>query len=289
LAFSVDTAPGSGRNPPRRPRPKKPLAEPSFCRKSGGVSRYKKSFFFPLQNFHFSNAAAQTVSGDISLATNGATTLAATGTAGTYAQVTTDAKGRVTSGTATLPISAGGTGQTTGGGLRNVSSANIMAGSFQVSGGAVTNGFWDQGGGPGQNGIDFNGGEIELRYGGTVLARLYNSPNQFLMFSSIVPAFSQDNVLTLGASGQTFSQVWTHALITLGTSTGAITATGWTNTTGSKCFVNLIGSSSTFTIYDNSGTAWATNASFTRVITVPLQAGGKITSASGLSGTWHVQ
>jgi hypothetical protein len=40
-------------------------------------------------------------------------TLSSVGTAGTYAQVTTDAKGRVTSGTATLPVSAGGTGQTT--------------------------------------------------------------------------------------------------------------------------------------------------------------------------------
>ena len=44
--------------------------------------------------------------------TQGATVLTAAGTAGTYAQVATDAKGRVTNGTAILPITAGGSGQT---------------------------------------------------------------------------------------------------------------------------------------------------------------------------------
>ena len=42
----------------------------------------------------------------------GATVLSAAGTAGTYARVTTDAKGRVTSGATILPVTAGGTGQT---------------------------------------------------------------------------------------------------------------------------------------------------------------------------------
>ena len=83
-----------------------------------------------------SNAAAQTVSGDISLATNGAATLAATGTAGTYAQVTTDAKGRVISGTATLPIGAGGTGQTTAGAALNALSGASLTSSNTISGGS---------------------------------------------------------------------------------------------------------------------------------------------------------
>ena len=51
------------------------------------------------------------LNGDVT-GTQGATVLSAVGTAGTYAQVTTDAKGRVTSGAATLPVTAGGSGQT---------------------------------------------------------------------------------------------------------------------------------------------------------------------------------
>lgn len=60
-----------------------------------------------------SNAAAQSVSGDLTLSTNGTAVLAATGTAGTYAQATFDSRGRETSGATVLPINAGGTGQTT--------------------------------------------------------------------------------------------------------------------------------------------------------------------------------
>jgi len=63
-----------------------------------------------------SNAAAQAVSGDLTLATNGSASLTASGTAGTYAQATFDSKGRETSGAAVLPINAGGTGQTTASG-----------------------------------------------------------------------------------------------------------------------------------------------------------------------------
>jgi hypothetical protein len=46
-------------------------------------------------------------------------TLINVGTAGTYAQVTTDANGRVTSGVATLPLANGGTGATTQAGAAN--------------------------------------------------------------------------------------------------------------------------------------------------------------------------
>ncbi len=73
-----------------------------------------------------SNALPQAIGGDLTISTNGTATLAAAGTAGTYAQVSTDAKGRVTSGTTTLPITAGGSGQTSAGGLRTV------AGGVQV-------------------------------------------------------------------------------------------------------------------------------------------------------------
>ena len=51
------------------------------------------------------------LSGDVT-GPQGATVLSAAGTAGTYARVTTDAKGRVTSGATILPVTAGGSGQT---------------------------------------------------------------------------------------------------------------------------------------------------------------------------------
>ena len=51
------------------------------------------------------------LSGDVT-GPQGATVLSSAGTAGTYARVTTDAKGRVTSGATILPVTAGGSGQT---------------------------------------------------------------------------------------------------------------------------------------------------------------------------------
>jgi hypothetical protein len=57
-------------------------------------------------------AAAVTMGGDATMSSSGSLVFSSIGTAGTYAQVVTDAKGRVTSGTATLPVNAGGTGQT---------------------------------------------------------------------------------------------------------------------------------------------------------------------------------
>lgn len=54
------------------------------------------------------------MSGDVTIANTGATTLASVGTAGTYVKVTTDAKGRVISGSASpQAIADGGTGQVT--------------------------------------------------------------------------------------------------------------------------------------------------------------------------------
>jgi hypothetical protein len=96
-----------------------------FGTNSGGVSSNLAPGRIYIGNA-LSNAAPQGLSGDVTISTNGTATLASTGTAGTYAQVTTDAKGRVTSGTTTLPISAGGTGQTIQSGIRNV------AGGLQV-------------------------------------------------------------------------------------------------------------------------------------------------------------
>lgn len=55
--------------------------------------------------------APTTLTGDVTLASSGVTSLKTTGTAGTYGQVTTDAQGRVISGTGT-DVPHGGTGQT---------------------------------------------------------------------------------------------------------------------------------------------------------------------------------
>jgi hypothetical protein len=103
--------------------------------------------------------------------------------------------------------------------------------------------------------------------------------------------------LSTGIGGATFTNEFhlkngvvtlTGGITTQGTATGTITATGWTNTTGTNCYVSAIGAVS-IVIHDNAGTAWATNTGFSTGEIIPLQAGGSITAASGLTGTWHVQ
>ncbi len=73
------------------------------------------------------------LNGDVT-GSQGATVLSTAGTAGTYARVTTDAKGRVTNGATILPVIAGGSGQT------NAAAALAAFGGASLNGNNVFSG-----------------------------------------------------------------------------------------------------------------------------------------------------
>jgi hypothetical protein len=75
-------------------------------------------------------------------------------------------------------------------------------------------------------------------------------------------------------------------IATLGTATGTITATGYTNILGTNIYVNCIGTAVAVTIKNNAGTPVATNTVVTGGTIIPLQPCGSISAASGLSGTY---
>jgi hypothetical protein len=79
------------------------------------------------------------------------------------------------------------------------------------------------------------------------------------------------------------------ALVTTGTNWGTITATGWTNATGTNCFVLYNGTAVTVSYFDAAGSIYFTNSFTGNGCYAPVQAGGKITAPSGLTGVWHVQ
>lgn len=378
-----------------------------------------------------SNATPQTLTGDVQMsATNGATALVAIGLAGTYAQTTFDAKGRETSGVSTLPVNAGGTGQTTAGaalaalgafqlGANNVISVAsggkvatnmfpatmylnptnaytptnlITAASFQntVTGPPGTFAGWCSGyqfvvngnqqyyvhatnndstiqvhafgGGiiltgftnvtmlvypPALVGNNVNGskfpamavesdGTVSVQAGADSLQgggqgfRINDGANGW----DIIPhnnngifgkgldfqsdAQSGGDAFWISSSAQ-YRCLWilgngvidvqfgftnfdgtsipfyntisgAKGIATLGTSSGTITATGWTNLTGTNIMVDFDASSSTVTNFDNAGNPWRTNASLTGndLFTI-LQPGGALKASGGLSGTWHVE
>ncbi len=79
------------------------------------------------------------LNGDVT-GSQGATVLSAAGTAGTYARVTTDAKGRVTNGATILPVIAGGSGQTNAAAALAAFGGASLAGNNVFSGANTFNG-----------------------------------------------------------------------------------------------------------------------------------------------------
>lgn len=125
-----------------------------------------------------SAAAVTSLTGDVTGTGPGATatTLASVGTAGTYVKVTTDAKGRVTSGSASpLGISDGGTGQTTANAAFNalVPSQTSNSGKFLTTDGTNTSWATTSSGNPTSN--------VRGPESGTVT--LTNSDNRIQLFN----------------------------------------------------------------------------------------------------------
>ncbi len=118
-----------------------------------------------------------------------------------------------------------------------------------------------------------------------------NSANAVLIDNTgINPTFGNSGTPTLGASfSQEYGLVVTKAISTGGTATGSITATGYTNILGTNVYVNCIGTAVAVTIKNNAGTPVATNTVATGGTIIPLQPGGSISAASGLTGTYWVQ
>ena len=100
--------------------------------------------------------------------------------------------------------------------------------------------------------------------------------------------YGHNNTYDIGQPGDAWQEVASYGFTTQGTNGGKITATGWTNTTGSNCVVCAFGTTS-ITVNDCNGNPWATNTGISTGEFISVQAGGSITASSGLSGTWHTQ
>ena len=100
----------------------------------------------------------------------------------------------------------------------------------------------------------------------------------------------QNSYITVQSDGTQWRIISNNNNVTtFGTTTGTITATGWTNTIGTNCMIDYDASSSTITNFDSSKANWRTNSALTggNYFTI-VQPGGGIKASGGLSGTWHV-
>lgn len=114
------------------------------------------------------------------------------------------------------------------------------------------------------------------------LVSLTNGWNPTINISPLAPNYSF-NILTSGVNE------FLVGVATGGTVSGTITSTGFTNTTGTNVYVNVIGAGVATTIKNCALTAVATNIVVAGGTIIPLQAGGAVSAAAGLSGTWWVQ
>ncbi|MGZ3724278.1 MAG: beta strand repeat-containing protein, partial [Pseudobdellovibrio sp.] len=231
-----------------------------------------------------SNSATQTtITGDASLASSGALTLASVGTAGTYGVVTTDAKGRVTSGTVITNIANGGTGLATvtsgalllGNGTNPLSPLAAAAsgtlvvsnGSSWVSASANTAGLVDLTSNQTVSGTK-SMANIYVKNQNEI--RFYDSTSAHFMSIRSPASQSSDATLTLPTSAGSNGQV----LVTDGT--GVLS---WTSS-----FTNNLASGN---IFVGNGSGVATSVSMTGDAT--LANTGAITLAStGTAGTYGV-
>jgi hypothetical protein len=116
-----------------------------------------------------------------------------------------------------------------------------------------------------------------------------NSSDNFPAIKAIKASQSNpwEEYSTGGAA--TYQVTYPGSILTTSTNFGAVTATGWTNGTGSDCEVLLNGNSFSITNFDSQGNAWMTNVMTTgNTVTLIIQANGHVNAPSGLSGNYHV-
>ena len=180
----------------------------------------------------------------------------------------------------------GGTG-ISGGSIFSSNGAYSYMPTYTVSGGSITNGFFGTSG-PGVEGFAMTGNSfgIQVRDGSTTIIVMGNSSDT-VGDGGIFPR--TDNTYDNGGTGLAWKKVTSYSLATLGTTTGTITATGFTNTLGTNIYINAIGTAVAVTIKNNAGTAVATNTVVTGGTIIPLQPGGSVSAVSGLTGTYWVQ
>jgi hypothetical protein len=83
-------------------------------------------------------------------------------------------------------------------------------------------------------------------------------------------------------------RVLAKSVASTSTSFQAVTATGFTNNTGSNGFASIKGTAITYTNFDGAGNAYETNTTLVNATDhIFMQAGAKFTAGSGLSGTFH--
>ena len=115
-----------------------------------------------------------------------------------------------------------------------------------------------------------------------------NSSDNFPVLKALKANQSNPWVEFSTGTTPTFQVTYPGSILTTATNTGSVTATGWTNGTGSDAVVFITGTAVAVTYYDNAGTAYLTNTTLVNALTTMfVQAGGKFTCASGLSGNWH--
>ncbi|MBY0553599.1 hypothetical protein K2P97_03665, partial [bacterium] len=224
-------------------------------------------------------ATARTLSGDATMNLSGDLTLSSVGTAGTYALVTTDSKGRVTSGTASLdlttrvsgalPIANGGTGATTvTGALNNLLSAQA-ANSLLQSNGTVTS--WLS-----FNPLASNNTIVQRDGSGVVNANGLGLTNTGTITISAPAAASTHSLVLPGSIGSN-GQALTIANSGTGQLQWSTTLTGATTFSG-----DVTGTSSTMTLA-NTGVTAASYGSANGVPTFTVDAKGRLTAASEVS------
>lgn len=204
-----------------------------------------------------------------------ATTLKATGTAGTYGQVTTDAQGRVTSGTVISPVANGGTGAATLTGLVKGNGTSAMTAAVA-------------------------GTDYLMPFGSQTANTFYASPNGV----SGVPAFraivaADIPTLNQNTTGQAGTVATINSLISAGanitiTGSGSVASPYSIAASGGGGSVSISNSDGTLTLSPNpiTGTGTASlNLAHANTWTSPQTiASGTITtniSALSISQTWN--